>query len=307
MMNLFPYNGQHVPFQIETGRLFVDGKTILKNTFTSAANFIQEVGKFDGVKTDGGRSPLWVPVALLAQFMADKSHSTRTENGQNFDWTAFQDSLFDFLYDQGHTEFISERRKKVEAEAKEKIARENEMRLAKLEKELAQMREAESARLNNEKEKARAGVNPVIKALNSVWFPVVISGIFATVIGGFSYEILSTTMGLNPYLNALLAFAWVMFPVLTAIRQYTFDVGRYHIQPLWIVMLVDMVFTAYHVGWLRVETPVEGGVEVATMNLHWLIKSVYVIIIPLMQKATNEMLLKIRATYLVKGWLPKVD
>jgi len=98
-----------------------------------------------------------------------------------------------------------------------------------------------------------------------------------------------------------------MFPVLTAIRQYTFDVGRYHIQPLWIVMLVDMVFTAYHVGWLRVETPVEGGVEVATMNLHWLIKSVYVIIIPLMQKATNEMLLKIRATYLVKGWLPKVD
>lgn len=312
-MNLFPYNGQHVPFQIENGRLFVDGKTILKNIFASAANFIQEVGKLDGVKTEGGRSPLWVPVATMAQFMADKSHSTRTENGQNFDWTAFQDALFDLLFDQGHNQFVSERRKKAEAEAKEKLARENELRLAKLEKELAQMREAEAARLNNEKEKARAGVNPVIRALNSVWFPVLISAVFATVICGFSYEILSTTMGHNAHLpewfsislNVSLSIAWVMFPILTAIRQYTFDFGRIHIQPLWFVMVVDMVFTAYHVGWMRTDPPTDGQIEIA--SLHPVIKSVFVLAIPLMQKATNEMLLKIRATYLVKGWLPKVD
>jgi hypothetical protein len=66
-------------------------------------------------------------------------------------------------------------------------------------------------------------------------------------------------------------------------------------------MIIDMVFTAYHVGWFHVGVDGEIG-----QDLHWIIKSVYVIIIPLMQKATNDMILKIRQVYLDKDWLPNI-
>lgn len=305
-MNLFPFASNHIGYQIENGKLFVDGKTILKSTFASAANFIQELSKNPNTITDGGRSPLWVPIATMAQFMAEKAHSTTIDGA--IDYLGFQDAIFDYLYDNGNEQFVSERRKNQIANEKEAERIANANKVANLEKELATLRLANENRVAAERERAKATVNPVIRALNDVWFPVILSAIFAIVIGGFSYEILSTTMGLNPFLNVLLATAYVLFPILTAIRGYEFKFGNVIVQPLWVVMVVDMVFTAYHVGFFHVQPDVQTeNVQIATIPLHWMLRLVYIGIIPLMQKATNDMLLRVRATYLIKGWLPRVD
>lgn len=304
--NYHNINGTNYAYALNNGVLFIDAKPILKFVFSSAANYINELSRHPQAITEGGRNPLWVPIDVLVVFFTDKHNATRTIEGANFDLLAIKETLFDFLYENGHAQFVSERRKAVEAAEKELQAQANETALAKLQAENEQLKAANIARIEAEKEKARAGVNPIIRALNDVWFPVLMSGIFATVIGGFSYEILSQTMGMNVWLNVLLAVAYVLFPILTAIRQYTFDFGQIKIQPLWIVMVVDMVFTAYHVGWLRTDTEtIEASVKMA--SLHPMLKMVYIVMIPLMQKGTNEMILKIRATYLAKGWLPKVD
>lgn len=303
--NYFLHQGVNYAFAVENGKLFIDAKPIIKSVFSSAANYLVELGKNQNVITDGGRSPLWVPIETLLQFFADKQNASRTENGSTFDIVSFKENIFDFLYDNGNIDFVSDRRKQAAVDEKNRIAKENEIALAKLQAENEKLKATEAARIANEKEAARAGINPVIRALNDVWFPVLMSGVFATVIGGFSYEILSQTMGMNKWLNILLAIAYVMFPILTAIRQYTFDFGDVKIQPLWVVMAIDMVFTAYHVGWLRTDVEMVQSVNMA--SLHPMLKVVYILIIPLMQKGTNEMILKIRATYLVKGWLPKVD
>lgn len=301
----FNYNGENIPYFVDGENVFVDAKPLIKGTFTSAVNYLTELQKNPAVKTEGGRTPIWCPIDVLSNFFTDKQNATRTETGQAFSFASFKDALYDMLYDSGKTQFVSDRRK-AETEAKEKQeAKENKDKIAKLELELKRLNDEKNAKIELEKERARAGVNPVIRLLNDVWFPVLMSGIFALVIGGFSYEILSHTMGLNKWLNFLLAVAYVMFPLLTAIRQYNFDFGFVKIAPLWIVMVIDMVFTAYHVGWLRTDNAANHTVEIA--SLHPMLKIVYIIIIPLMQKATNDMILKIRATYLMKGWLPKID
>jgi hypothetical protein len=302
--NYFLFNGVNYAYSLNGETLFVDAKPILKAVFSSAANYIVELGKNPSVNNEGGRGHLWVPINVLLDFFADKHNAARVESGANFDLFDLKENLFDFLFENGNKSFVSERRKAAEIAEKNRIAKENELLLAKLQAENERLKAADQARIADEKERARAGVNPVIRALNDVWFPVLMSGVFATVIGGFSYQILSDTMEMNVWLNVLLAIAYVLFPILTAIRQYTFDFGDVKIQPLWVVMVIDMVFTAYHVGWLRGE---EFETTVKMASLHPMLKMVYILIIPLMQKGTNEMILKIRATYLVKGWLPKVD
>ncbi len=301
-MNYFHYINDNYAYKVQNGVLFIDAKPIIKSTFVSNQNYLMELGRNPQTEFEGGRSPMWVPIEVLSQFFTDKVHSSRLAGAESFDFFAFKDAIFDFLYDTGLTQFVSVRRRNAEAQKREMMAKENESKLEQLEAELQRYKDLEQERLQNEMDAGRININPVIKSLNSVWFPVIISAIFAIVIGGFSYEILSETMGLKPYLNILLSIAYVMFPILTAIRQYDFDFGFMRVQPLWIVMIIDMVFTAYHVGWFHVE--VDGGIG---ENLHWIIKSVYVIIIPLMQKATNDMILKIRQIYLNKDWLPNIN
>jgi len=286
---------------MQNGTLYLDAKPMIKNTFVSSQNYLSDLARHPQTESEGGRAPMWVPVDVLSQFFRDKANSSRLAGAESFNFFDFKDAIFDFLYDSGLTQFVSVRRQNEEASKREITARQNESKLQQLEAELQRYKDLEDQRLQNELESGRININPVIKSLNSVWFPVVISAIFAVVIGGFSFEILSETMGLQPYLNVLLAVAYVMFPILTAIRQYTFDFGFGKVQPLWIVMIIDMVFTAYHVGWFHVGVDGEIG-----QDLHWIIKSVYVIIIPLMQKATNDMILKIRQVYLDKDWLPNI-
>jgi len=300
-MNYFHYIDNNFAYKIQNGTLYLDAKPMIKNTFVSSQNYLSDLARHPQTESEGGRAPMWVPVDVLSQFFRDKANSSRLAGAESFNFFDFKDAIFDFLYDSGLTQFVSVRRQNEEASKREITARQNESKLQQLEAELQRYKDLEDQRLQNELESGRININPVIKSLNSVWFPVVISAIFAVVIGGFSFEILSETMGLKPYLNVLLAVAYVMFPILTAIRQYTFDFGFGKVQPLWIVMIIDMVFTAYHVGWFHVGVDGEIG-----QDLHWIIKSVYVIIIPLMQKATNDMILKIRQVYLDKDWLPNI-
>lgn len=304
MTTFFQFNGTHYQTIFQDGNIYVDAKVLFKNVFTNSANYIFEISKNADTVSDGGRTPMWVPIPTMAQFFKQKAGVSRIENTPSFEWQEFQDVIFDHYYNQGQTQFISNKRIVTEAIEKEKIANENAALLLTLQEKLSKLETAESDRIALEREKAITSVNPIIRFLNNAWFPVAMSGIFALVIGGFSYEILSETMGLEPYLNVLLSIVWVMFPVLTAIRQYEFNFFDIKIQPLAVAMIVDMVFTAYHVGWLRT-TPIvnEDGVERA--ELHWILSSVYVLIIPFMQKSTNDMIMKIRGSYLSKGWLPK--
>lgn len=214
------------------------------------------------------------------------------------------------LKDADLTRTANEAKAKAEAEAqaaKELAEKESErFRLLEIENKqmadkLQEVERIEAARLDVDKLRQKANVNPVIKALNDAWFPVIVSFVFCVLIGQFSYEILSETMGMNPLMNGMLATVYALFPVLTAIRRFEFKIFGKSIQPLWIVMLIDMVFTAYHVGWLRV-----GDFE-HTVEMHWLLKVVYIVFIPTMQKSTNTMILDLRKSYLSKGLLPNID
>lgn len=295
------FNNQFITVMVDGAKCFIDAKSLLKNVFASGNNYIQEALKMDGVITEGGRSPLFMEFAQFAEFVAGKKNAARTEFGETFSVVDLQNVVFDGLYNQGFTSFVSprmaaqldaEREAKIEAEQREL----NSLRVKIAQMEENQKREAEAKQLL-----AKSNVNPAIAFANNEWFPVALSLVFMTVIGGFSFEIISETMGMAPWLNVLLSVAYVLFPLLTAIRGYKFEMWGYKIEPLVVVMIIDSVFTAYHVGWLRTE-PSTSNAE----SMHWVLKIVYIFVIPFMQKSVNDMILKIRAAYLVKGYLPKI-
>lgn len=274
--------------KIEGTLLQVDVKSFLK-LFKSGNLYISKFKEtFPSIEAENTpRQPMWINIKDL-EVVFDKFRNSEMIVSE-FDLKNFLDQSFDWAYGLGLTEYKST--KKIAEEAAEEVERIETER-----GELIRLREF----VEQMKEREKVGINPAIAFLNDVWFPVLLSGVFACVIGNFSYEILSETMGMSPAMNVLLAVVYVLFPILTSIRQYQFDFFGEKVSPLIVVMVADMIFTAYHVGWFR------GDDYHTSIELHPVLKMVYVTIIPLFQKATNDMILKIRASYLAKGWLPKV-
>lgn len=260
----------NIPVAIQGQTLVFDAKQLIRTQFNSGANIISSFQKyFPEIKTTiVPRNPIWVPIEDLTTLFI---RLERAKRSAFLDVNDFLNKSKDWAFDQGQTQYKSETR-------------------VKEEQKLQALKE----------EKTQVGINPVIRFLNDVWFPVISSTIFAIVIGSFSYEIFSDTIGMSPMMNVLLSAIYVLFPVLTSIRQYQFEFMGSKFNPLTLVMVFDMIFTAYHVGWLRT------GDYVPENDMHPILKISFIIIIPVMQKATNDMILKIRAAYQKKGWLPSV-
>lgn len=307
-MNTVVINSKAFTFFVENNVLFVDAKQILKGVFASSPAYLNEIAKVDGAKESTGREPLFVPFQAIEDLFKQRANAVRVE-GCDFNFSSFKNDLFDHLFETGQKQFLSDRRIEAEKNAADNLAKENAAKLLKLEKENAELKAANEARIANEKEKAKAGVNPVIRGLNSAWMPVMLSLVFGVVLGGFSFSILSETMGLNGWLNLALSTAWVLFPIVSAVRKFEFKFDllgqKIEFSPLVLAMVVDMIFTAYHVGWFRLDGET-GGNEVRA-EMHSILKVAYIMVIPLMQKGINTMIMNIRSSYLAKGWLPMVD
>lgn len=281
-------NISNITTTIKGNELLVDAKSFLK-IFKSGSVFVSKFkDTFPTIETENiPRQPMWVNIESVSEIF-DKFKNNEIIDTQ-FKLSDFLNGAYDWAYSMGLTDYKSQSKIAAEEEEKAKKIKEEHSELLHLREVVA-----------NIKEKEKVGINPAIQFLNDVWFPVSMSLVFASVIGSFSYEILSETMGMAPIMNVLLAIVYVLFPILTSIRQYNFEVMGEKISPLTIVMIADMIFTAYHVGWLHGD-----GYE-PKLEMHWILKMVYILIIPIFQKATNDMILKIRASYLNKGWLPKV-
>lgn len=261
---------KNIPVRANGESLQFDAKQFLKKTYKHGPTYATQFSKFfpNLNISASGRNPIWVPIEEMSS-MVERLH--KSEKIAEFDMQQTVDSIKDWAFSIGLTSYKSAARLKEEEKKEAAIT-----------------------------EQKQVGVNPVIRFLNDAWFPVLASTVFAIVIGSFSYEIFSDTIGMPPVLNFLLATIYVLFPVLTSIRQYQFDIDGFKLSPLALVMVFDMIFTAYHVGWLR-----EEGYTPET-EMHPVLKIAFIIIIPVMQKATNDMILKIRTSYQRKGWLPSV-
>lgn len=260
----------NIPVTVKNQTLVFDAKKLIKDQFKYGHAILQKFNEtFPEVNADVlPRNPVWVPIEYLTTLLERLDTAKRIAD---LDVKDFINKSKDWAFENGLTQYKSDLRLKEEAKVQAL-----------------------------KEEQTQVGVNPVIRFLNDAWFPVIASTIFAIVIGSFSYEIFSDTIGMPPVLNFLLATIYVLFPVLTSISQYQFDIDGFKLSPLALVMVFDMIFTAYHVGWLRAE-----GYTPET-EMHPVLKIAFIIIIPVMQKATNDMILKIRASYQRKGWLPSV-
>jgi hypothetical protein len=271
---------QNVNFSIQDGELRADAKQLLRTVFKSGNAYLARIDTIFPNWVSEARKPIWIPAEeIFAVFERFKSSEKLIE----IDPKSVIDDAYDWAFSLGLTKYKSAKRLAEEHAATQK-------ELADLRAFAASVKEKES----------RGGVNPAISFLNDVWFPVSVSAVFCVVIGSFSYEIMSETSGMNPVMNILLSVVYVLFPILTAIRQYQFDIDGFKLSPLTVVMVFDMLFTAYHVGWLR-----EPG-YVPEVELHPVLKIAFIVFIPLMQKVTNDMIMKIRSSYQKRGWLPSI-
>lgn len=298
----FPADGINVNYAIDGQNLFINAKTkgLIHGVFSSAQNYIGELQKSEGTIYEGGQTPMWVPFNLVDKFFTDKApHATKLSDASVIDWFSFKENIFDSLYNSGYHSFISNRKAKELSEQALTKQLGAAKELEDLRKRVQEFEALEKQRQADQDDYEKQHVNPVIAFLYNAWFPVMISTVFAILLGGFSYEILSHTMGLQTYLNVMLSVVWVLFPIVTAVFQYQFDVFGFKLNPLWVAMFADALFTSYHVGWFRHDA---GG----QVELHWVIKSTYVFIIPFMQKSMNDLILKISNRYISKGYILQV-
>ena len=297
--SFFSASNINVNYAIDGDNLFINAKTkgLINGVFSSAQNYITELQHTQGVIYDGGQNPMWIPFQTMNTFFNQKAPNAKKFDGaEMIDWYAFKESLFDYLYNTGHKSFISDAREKEIQEERNKKQLNSIRELEDLRERVKQFEAEELQRQTDLDEYSKANVNPVIAFLYNAWFPVMISMVFAILLGGFSYEILSETMGLEVYLNVMLSVVWVLFPIVASVFNYKFDVFGFKLNPLWVAMFADALFTAYHVGWFRMD-------EAGRVELHWVIKTTYVFIIPFMQKSMNDLIMKIAGRYVSKGWV----
>lgn len=312
-MTIIPYLNSIWSYQFQNGTLFVDAKPIIKTVFSSAANFLVDVVKQCPTHiNEGGRNPIWVEVSEFEAYFKSKSGATcaNTEIAEKFVWQDFKDILFDTLYEQGQTQFVSERRRVADELAAKQLAAKNlaELETLRLDNELmkSQLREITLAEI--EEAKKQWGFR-LINFFHNPFFPVLFGLGMMVVLGAFSVHICVDKMGIDPYLATGYAVIFEFFPLMCAVWGFQFQMTQFwkekkerkdfYIDPLWVTMGVHTLFILFHVGLLDSR----GDELFGALKLNPILAIGFILMPPFMQKTAMGLILKIAGIYKRKGWM----